>query len=255
MLSKIDFERLRFDMIQAVARSRPAPKVAETPKPQRARAVAPASSDLSLTDQAYAQLEEMITTLKLAPGTVLSEQALAKDLGIGRTPVREALQRLGRDGLVTVLPRRGILVSEVNLRSQLRLLETRRVLENLVARTAAERASDAEIATFAEVAASMRQAAREADDIAFMRLDRSFNDLVAKAARNEFTTRALGSLSGLSRRFWYQHYKEAADLPLCANLHAAVCEAIAKRDPATAAETSDKLMDYIESFARKTLDT
>jgi DNA-binding GntR family transcriptional regulator len=94
----------------------------------------------------------MITTLKLAPGTVLSEQTLVKELGIGRTPVREALQRLGRDGLLVVLPRRGILVSEINLRSQLRLLETRRVLENLVARLAAEKATDKEIKAFADIA-------------------------------------------------------------------------------------------------------
>lgn len=215
----------------------------------------PSAAELSLTDQAYSQLEEMITTLKLAPGTVLSEQALAKELHIGRTPVREALQRLGRDGLVVVLPRRGILVSEINLRSQLRLLETRRVLENLVAKLAAERATDEELQAFAELARNMRQAAQNADDIAFMRLDRLFNEFVAKAARNEFAQRSLGSLSALSRRFWYQHYKEAADLPLCANLHADVCEAIARRDQEAAAQTSDRLMDYIESFARRTLDT
>jgi DNA-binding GntR family transcriptional regulator len=220
----------------------------------RAAATAPAD-DMSLTDRAYLQLEEMITTLKLAPGTVLSEQVLVRELGIGRTPVREALQRLGRDGLLAVLPRRGILVSEINLRSQLRLLETRRVLENLVARLAAERATDQELGIFADIALNMRLAANSADDIAFMRLDRAFNELIVAASRNEFAQRALGSMSSLSRRFWYQHYKEAADLPLCATLHANVCEAIAKRDAVAAGSNSDRLMDYIESFARRTLDT
>lgn len=240
-------------MIQAVRSSRSALQKRKISTP---RVASPAiADDQSLTDKAYHQLEEMITTLKLAPGTVLSEQALVKELGIGRTPVREALQRLGRDGLLVVLPRRGILVSEINLRSQLRLLETRRVLENLVARLAAEKATDKEIKAFADIARNMRQAAKSADDIAFMRLDRAFNELVAEASRNEFAMRALGSMSSLSRRFWYQHYKEAADLPLCANLHADVCEAIAQRDPAAAARSSDRLMDYIESFARRTLDT
>lgn len=240
-------------MIQAV--TRPAEALAEPSLDEQGGTATASAGEQSLTDQAYSQLEEMITTLKLAPGTVLSEQALAKELHIGRTPVREALQRLGRDGLVVVLPRRGILVSEINLRSQLRLLETRRVLEHLVAKLAAERATDEELQTFAELARNMRQAAQNSDDIAFMRLDRQFNDFVAKASRNEFAMRALGSLSALSRRFWYQHYKEAADLPLCANLHAAVCEAIAQRDQDGAARMSDELMDYIESFARRTLDT
>src|SRR5690348_17748309 len=65
----------------------------------------------------------MIVTLQLSPGTILSEQALAQRLKIGRTPIREALQRLARDGLVVIMPRRGIMVSEINLRLQLRLLE------------------------------------------------------------------------------------------------------------------------------------
>src|ERR1043166_8641385 len=87
------------------------------------------ADDGTLTDRAYRELEEMIVTLQLSPGTVLSEQALAVRLKIGRTPIREALQRLARDGLVVIMPRRGIMVSEINLRLQLRLLEGRRGLE------------------------------------------------------------------------------------------------------------------------------
>ncbi|MGV7030846.1 GntR family transcriptional regulator [Methylobacterium symbioticum] len=211
--------------------------------------------DLSLTEQAYQQLEELITTLALPPGMVLGEQNLVQRLGIGRTPIREALQRLARDGLVVVMPRRGILVSEINIRTQLRLLETRRVLERLIARLAAERATTEEREVFASLAQDMREAAAAADDLAFMRLDSQFNELIAAASRNEFAVRALANMAGLSRRFWYQHYKQAADLPLSATLHADVCEAVAKRDAQAAEAASDRLIDYIESFARKTLDT
>lgn len=214
-----------------------------------------ANGDITLTDRAYAQLEEMIVTLQLPPGTVLSEQALAQRLEIGRTPIREALQRLARDGLVVILPRRGILVSEINLRSQLRLLEVRRELERLMARLAAERATDAEAREFRDIASGMLKASEEADDIAFMRLDQRLNVLVCEAARNEYATRSLGLMHGLSRRFWYQHYKEVADLPLAAKLHAAVAEAIAERRPEAAADAAEKLVDYIEDFARKTLDS
>ncbi len=211
--------------------------------------------DISLTERAYRALEELITTLELPPGTVLGEQSLAQRLQIGRTPIREALQRLARDGLIVVLPRRGILVSEINIRTQLRLLETRRVLERLVARLAAERAMPREREVFRSIAESMRAAAEVADDLAFMRLDHQFNEAVAAASRNEFAVGALQTMSALSRRFWYQHYKEVADLPLAANLHADVCEAIADRDGAAASVASDRLVDYIEAFARKTLDT
>lgn len=212
------------------------------------------ADDLTLTDRAYRQLEELISTLQLPPGTVLSELTLAQRLDIGRTPIREALQRLARDGLVVVLPRRGVLVSEINLRTQLRLLETRRVLERLMAELAAERASDEECEQFAQIAQGMQAAAERSDGIEFMRLDRKLNSLVSEAARNEFASRSMGLMHALSRRFWYQHYKRVADLPLAANLHAELAAAIARRDRKAAASASDKLIDYIESFARKTLD-
>jgi DNA-binding GntR family transcriptional regulator len=209
--------------------------------------------DVTLTDKAYAQIEEQIVTLQLPPGTVLSELVLANRLGIGRTPIREALHRLSRDGLVNILPRRGVLVSEIDLRSQLRLLEVRRELERLMARAAAERATEEERAQFAEIAKGMQRASDKQDDISFMRLDQQMNNLISLSARNEFASRSMGLMHGLSRRFWYQHYKEAADLPLCARLHAAVAGAIAERDPDRAAAASDRLIEYIESFARSTL--
>jgi len=208
----------------------------------------------TLTDRAYRLIEELIVTLALPPETILSEQSLAAKLGIGRTPIREALQRLARDGLVVILPRRGILVSQINLKTQMRLLEVRRVLERLMARGAAERATPEETAQFATVARQMRRASDESDDMTFMRLDRQFNELVSQVARNEFASRAMGLMHGLSRRFWYQHYRESGDLPLSARLHAEVAEAIAGRDAEAAAKASDRLIDYIESFTRKTIE-
>jgi DNA-binding GntR family transcriptional regulator len=208
----------------------------------------------TLTDRAYRLVEELIVTLALPPETILSEQSLAARLGIGRTPIREALQRLARDGLVVILPRRGILVSQINLKTQMRLLEVRRELERLMARSAAERANIDETALFAAIARDMRRASDESDDITFMRLDRQLNELVSEAARNEFASRAMGLMHGLSRRFWYQHYRESGDLPLSARLHAEVAEAISKRNPDAASKASDRLIDYIESFTRKTIE-
>lgn len=224
-------------------------------KASRRGAQTASKDDGTLTDRAYHGLEEMIVTLQLPPGTVLSEHTLATKLKIGRTPIREALQRLARDGLVVIMPRRGIMVSEINLRLQLRLLEVRRELERLMARLAAERATPEERAEFAEIASGMLNAATQADDIEFMRFDQRFNILIAEAARNEFARRSMGLMNALSRRFWYQHYQEVADLPLAAKLHAAVADAVAEKKPKIAAAASDKLIDYIEDFARKTLDT
>jgi DNA-binding GntR family transcriptional regulator len=207
----------------------------------------------TLTEQAYRIIEEQIVTLRLKPGDILSEQMLSASSDIGRTPIREALQRLAREGLVTILPRKGILVSDLNPRNQLLLLEVRRELERLLSRAGAERARPEQRERLFAIAHGMDQAARTNDDISFMRLDRELNQLMIEAAHNDYAARSMKLLQGLSRRFWYMHYREAADLPLCARLHANQARAIAKGDRDAAARASDKLMDYVESFTRATV--
>lgn len=216
---------------------------------------APAVQPRSLTDHAYAHLEEMIVTLKIAPGSAVSESALSKKLGIGRTPIREALQRLAREKLVLILPRRGIVVSEINLPTQLRLLEARREIERLIARSAAQRADASERARFVELAQAFEVAAESNDETGFMRTDRQFNELCLIAAHNEFASGAMSLMNSLSRRFWFVHYRQAADMPLAARKHAAHARAIASGDQGAAAQSSDALVDYIESFTRATVDT
>jgi DNA-binding GntR family transcriptional regulator len=222
---------------------------------QRKRTVSPngGTPGESLTEQAYRAIEEAIVTLQLKPGAVLSEQALSATAGIGRTPIREALQRLAREGLVIILPRKGILVADLNPRNQLLLLEVRREIERLLSRAGAERATAEQRAQLQDIARGMDQAARANDDIAFMRLDRELNSLMLDAAHNDYATRSAKLLQGLSRRYWYVHYRNAGDLPLCARLHAAQARAIAEGRADAAAKASDRLMDYVESFTRATV--
>jgi DNA-binding GntR family transcriptional regulator len=207
----------------------------------------------TLTDKAYRALEEEIVTLSIPPGTVVSEAMLSRRLGVGRTPVREALQRLAREWLVVILPRRGIVISEIDPVRQLRLLEVRLELERFLARSAARRAGAVQRVRFRAIAEGMDAAAAQADDLAFMRLDREFNLLVLEAAGNEFGSAAMSLMNGLSRRFWYMHYKQAADLPLAARLHAAIARAIADGDQDGAGQASDALVGYIQAFARATI--
>jgi DNA-binding GntR family transcriptional regulator len=223
-----------------------------TARPRTGGAAKPANAE-TLTEQAYRQLEEQIVTLRLEPGEFLSEYALAEGLAIGRTPIREALQRLAREGLVTILPRKGILVSRTDPRKQLLVLEVRRELERLLARLGAQRASEEHRARFRQIADGMERAARSNDDIAFMRLDRELNLLMSEAAHNDYAARAMRLLHGHSRRFWYLHYKTAADLPLCARLHAAQARAIADGEESHAAQATDRLIDYTETFTRATV--
>lgn len=219
------------------------------------RASAPAVLPLrepkaKLTDLAYEMLEEAIVTLRLPPGSTVSEQALAEMTGIGRTPIREAIQRLAREHLMVVLPQRGLLIPGIDINKQLKLLETRRELERLICRSAARRATDAERKHFRQLAEDFTRCAARNDDVAFMRADREFNEACLAAARNEFAEGAMRMLQGLSRRFWYLHYKQTPDMPEMARLHSAVAVAVAKGDVDAAGQASERLIDNIENYTR-----
>jgi len=208
---------------------------------------------LSLPNQAYRHLEEMIVTLQLLPGSAISETALSQSLGIGRTPIREALQRLARERLVTILPRRGMIVSEINVKSQLLLLEVRREVERLVAKNAARRATPEERARFLELARRFEKSATTNDHVSFMRVEREFNELAVMAARNEFAAGAIGLMHSQSRRFWYVHCKHAAFTPLTGKLYADIARSISAGKEAAAGKAMDKLLDTVASCTRATV--
>lgn len=208
----------------------------------------------SKAEQAYSMLEEMIITQKLAPGGLLAETDLSKRLGMGRTPVREALQRLEREGLVRIMPRRGVMVSEINVAHQLQQLEVRRVLERLIARCAARRATDEQRQRFLAMAQELQEAANVNDESTFLRLDREFHQRSIEATHNKFLEKVMGLVHGLSRRFWYANQRNVESLKVPAKAHADLMQAIADGDETEAEAKADRLLDYIETFTRATLD-
>jgi DNA-binding GntR family transcriptional regulator len=232
--------------------AKPAQKTAQEPVKGFAQA---AERPRSLTAQAYERIEELIVKLELRPGAAISEAELSARLDIGRTPVREALQRLAREHLVQILPQRGVLVSEIDIKRQLRLLEARREVERMVVRCAARRATGEERTRFTELAKEFHATARTRDPARFMRADKAFNDLSLAAARNEFAAGAMGLMHGLSRRFWFLHHRQADDTEMMAKLHGNLARAIATADEAAAAQALDALIDHNEAFTRSTVST
>lgn len=202
----------------------------------------------TLAAQAYLRLEELIVTARLKPGAVVSEALLARQLGIGRMPIREAIKRLDVEGLLVVLPQRGVLVSAIDL-GQVRLqLETRRPIDRLLADSAARRATRSERGEMKALADEIVAAAGRGDVDAFLACDRAFDQLVAGACRNAFTARAAAQLHAHSRRFWHA-YRDERDLVASARCHAELMRAIAAGDAETAAAASDRLIDYLDAFA------
>ncbi len=207
----------------------------------------------SLADQAYDMVERMIVTLDLAPGTVFSEIKLSEQIGIGRTPLREALQRLAGDRLVVALPRRGMMVTEINVMEYLALLDTRRELDRLIAVRACRRGKADQRETLRDYARQIGEAADHQDVDTFMRLDRACDEILEAAARNAFAVQAVAPLHAHCRRFWSM-YKENGDLAQSAALHSSMLKAVADGNEEKAAEASDALIDYLERFTREALE-
>ena len=207
----------------------------------------------TLTGEAYRRIEEMIVTLELAPAAVVSEAILSERIGIGTTPIREALQRLAREYLVQILPRRGVVVTSIDVRQQLQVLETRRELDRLIARAAARRSTPAERQRIAELADAMAARVAAGDVRGFLRLDGDLNSLAARAARNEIAANTVATLHSVSRRFWFYHHQDNHRAAQTMALHVALAHAIASGDDAVAGAASDALTDQLFEFARTTL--
>lgn len=213
----------------------------------------PSVSELSsLTEQAYQQLEQMVATLQLAPGAVVSETELCSLLGIGRTPVREAMQRLAREKLFQILPHRGCIVSECRIDDELNIIEVRRPLELLASRGAALRANPEQRKRFAEIASAMADALESDDFEAFAKLDAEFNRLCLIACRNTTIASMMRLISTQNRRFWFMHHGRT--LPReGVESHIEIARAIAAGDADAAATASERLLVYVESLARRSL--
>jgi DNA-binding GntR family transcriptional regulator len=155
---------------------------------------------VTLADRAYARLREEIIRVELAPGTLLRDDDLMARMGIGRTPVREAVQRLHTDGFVTILPRRGTLVSEINITDLAAIYEVRRHLESWASQLAAERVTDADRG---EIAALLDALATVSADDGFqplLDLDRRVHRFVYRCAKNAYLAKTLDLYHDLSLR-------------------------------------------------------
>ncbi|MCW5619731.1 MAG: GntR family transcriptional regulator [Burkholderiales bacterium] len=224
-----------------------AQKKKKSPLEHRRRATA---VPLTLAEQARERLDEMIATLELPPESLWSEAQLSELLKIGRTPVREAVQKLASAQLVTILPRHGIKISAVNVQTQLLVLELRRELERLVASRAARRATTDEKSQLPAMAKAIEDASRTRDVLAYIKGSYAVARFLAQCARNPFVTDMLSPFLTFSARFYYVYQAQVDDLPTAGKLRAAVIRAVAMGDEAAAAAKSDLLMDYIDRMTR-----
>ena len=185
----------------------------------------------------------MIVRLDLAPGDVLREEALQEQLGIGRTPIREALQRLERDQFVTVIPRRGMFVSPIDVDDLSLLYETRAVMEPYAARLAAERGTPEQWDEMAAVIErSLRPGMRPED---LLDVDRRCHEIIWAAAGNRFLTDTLDAMYAQSDRVWHMYLADVYDTRLAVDEHIEMLELLRRGDgPGSAAAMATHLGDF-----------
>jgi DNA-binding GntR family transcriptional regulator len=198
----------------------------------------------SLRDLAYEQIKHRIITCAFGPGEYINEASVSALLGIGRTPVHQAIERLMLEGMVEVIPRKGVIVKPVSLGEVIQIIEVRLLNETYCVRLAAERADDGEIAALAEILARAEgwKAVRNVEQM--MLLDREFHLVLTRAAKNAVLGDMLRKLHERSLRFWFISLNAPGHHESVQEQHQAILLAVRNRDPDAAEAAMRRHIEY-----------
>lgn len=204
-------------------------------------------------DLAYDAIESMIVTLQLKPGAPIVESELIEITGLGRTPLREALMRMSSNGLILQLPRRGLIVRDIEAAEHITLIETRRAIEKLIAISAARRATPQQRLDIIVCGEKMVEAANAGELNAFMAADLALDHVMHEACRNPSAVSAVIPLIIKCRRFWYA-FQHEGDMHEAARCHMLLANGIAQGKEEEAGKGADNLMDYLEAYTHKVIN-
>lgn len=195
------------------------------------------SAERTEAEEAYRTLKERIALLELRPGTTMREADLQEELGVRRTPLREALRRLADDGMVQIYPRHGIVVASLGFADIRRIYEARIVIERGTAALCAQRRTAAELAELQAYADEIREARRLNDRERYNRAHRRFHRLIARCARNPMLERYVDHALTLNTWLWSAfvdaHEDDQADM----SDHEELMTALTAGNPALAEES------------------
>ena len=231
-------------------------------KPLRRRSAVPAANagqavhhvvKRRAADIAYDAIETLISTMQIEPGSPIVEAEIAERTGLGRTPVREALLRMTSIGLIVQQPRRGLLVSGIDLGEHLDVIQTRRALEVLLAACSARRATPPQRKEIMCYAERMMDAAVRGHLDDYMLADHDLDQVSHESAHNRPAVNCVVPLIVKCRRFWYA-YQHEGEIVEGARAHLKLAEGIVTGNEVTAVSGATQLMDYLDRFARRVID-
>ena len=202
-----------------------------------------AMSAYSLAEQAYRMLEDKLVTLALPPGSMISEGDLIDLTGLGRTPVREAIQRLATQEFFYVIPRKGLMVTPVNRTDMLHILEARKPLERLIVYRASLNARDEQRSGLSAIARELTISYDSFEE--FVRLDHDLDGLLDACSGNPYAAAAVAPLRSHCRRFWY-FYRDRMQLSDAISAHSKMARLVARRDFRGAEKASDGIIAVLE---------
>jgi DNA-binding GntR family transcriptional regulator len=202
---------------------------------------------VSLLEKAYDEIKHRIITCRYRPGEVLSEAEISANLKIGRTPIHQAIHKLTKDELISILPRKGVMVRPVSIDEAIEIIGVRMLTEGYCARLAAERADESEIRQLEHVLDSCDEAVEKRDVEKLMLLDREFHDILARAAKNKALADTLKNFHERSLRFWFISLRDRDHHRLVLTQHRAIVDALRSRDP-DAAENA--MREHIAAFQK-----
>lgn len=209
--------------------------------------------ELSLAQTAYLQLRERLVMLDIAPGAPLNEQALAAELGVGRTPLREAIKRLEVERFVETFPRRGTFATRVDPTALAEISEVRRALEPLAARRAARMADPAARKDIDVVVAALRELTEDSPPRDHMTMDVRVHQTVYALARNSHLESSLTHYLFLAMRIWSVAVRRLETVADHIAEHEHVLVAVRDGDEERAAQMMLDHMEHFESAIRRVL--
>lgn len=201
---------------------------------------------MRLSEKACRLIKQKVITLELPPSAVIDEQVLMRELNLGRTPIREALQRLDMEGLVNIVPRRGTFVNDISITDLQKIFELRIVLEGFCARLAARRITEDQIDRMESILRDLEEV-QDGDHRALMLIDKGFHSLLYASAGNEFMAETLDRLYDLSLRLWHLVLTRLDDVRLAVEQHRSVLNALKEGDEA---EAEALIQAHIVDFQR-----
>ncbi|MCZ0990873.1 GntR family transcriptional regulator [Streptomyces diastatochromogenes] len=215
-------------------------------------AAEPRDEDLSLAEHAYRAIRDRLVMLEIRPGAPINEEQLAQSLGVGRTPVREALKRLQYERLITTYPRRGTFATDVNITDLAHISEVRQELEPLAAAQAARRATATDRATLKALLRELASAhSGRHDATELMHLDLQVHRAIYAATHNPYLEDTLVRHDNLATRIWCLFVDRLSDMAGHVEEHGPLIEAIVTGEPDKAAQLA---RSHVEGFERAIRD-